>query len=305
MDNNSSNNEEIDLRYVFMKLGKLISGLWNAIITFISNCIQILKKRWGLIIIFFLIGTGSGIGLYYYSTPVYTSTMVLSSRTLSNEFCSDIIYSLNSIIEDNSYTILSKKISISTSSAKSIVKLEFDNYNEKLKKKYDSKDTVVLGLPFKIKAYSYTNTVFDTLQKALVNYLENNEYSMKRKKVKIQNINSLKEKIENDIHDLDSLKFTIANNMTPRGTEKGFVFGQPIDPLNTFKEGIILFKEKLELNSSLELIDNIQVIQDFVPRAKPDSPKLVKNIVLYGASGFLLGLLLAFYLERKKILVRA
>ncbi len=115
----------------------------------------------------------------------------------------------------------------------------------------------------------------------------------------------LRKKLEVEMHQMDSLKFVIASNMAPRGTQTGFVFGQPIDPINMFKEGINLFKEDLLLNQELELIDNIQVIQDFVPRAKPDSPRLVKNIVLFGAGSFLLGLILAFYLERKKILVRA
>jgi hypothetical protein len=305
MDNTSNKNDEIDLRLIFSMIGKLFSGLWNFIISFITNCILILKRRWGLIFIFCSLGIGLGVGLFYYLRPIYSSTLVLSSNTLTNDFCADEIENLNLIIDDKTPELLAEHLQISLSAAKAMKELEFDNYNEKLKKKYDNRDTVVLGLPFKIKAYAYRNTLFDTLQKALVNHLENNEYSLKRKAIKIRNINSLKEKLTSDIKDLDSLKFSIAANMTPRGTENGFVFGQPLDPLNTFREGITLYKEDLDLNTSLELIDNIQVIQDFVPRAKPDSPRMVRNIAIYGSGGFLLGLMLAFYLERKKILVRA
>ena len=92
----------------------------------------------------------------------------------------------------------------------------------------------------------------------------------------------------------------MANNLTPRGSASGFVFGQPLDPINVYKEQIKLFKDELELNSDLLLIDNIQVVQDFFPRPKPDSPKLEKNIYMGGVVAFLIGLTMAFSFEVKK-----
>lgn len=221
---------------------------------------------------------------------------------MNNEYCADEIENLNQIIKDKTPDLLAEHLKINNQVAGALKKIEFDNYDERLNELYDEKDTIVLGLPFKIRVYSYDNTVFKELQTALVKHLENNEYSLKRKMIKINNIHALKEKINKDMKDLDSLKFTIAANMTPRGTENGFVFGQPLDPLNTFREGIRLYKEELDLNTSLELIDNIQVIQDFTPRAKPYSPRLFFNIIVFGTGGFFLGVLLAFFLERKKLM---
>ena len=295
--------EEIDLRFLYRKIKNFFSSIWNGLINLIKNSITILKKRWGLIFIFSLIGAGSGLGLFYITRPVYSSSTVLSSGTLTNEFCSDMIINLDLLIRDKTPEILAKKLDISISSAKSIKDIEFDNYDEKLKKRYENKDTVVLGLPFRVRVFAYTNTVFDTLQTALVTYLENNKFALKRKEIKIANLNSLREKLKNDIIQLDSLKITVGSNMLPRGTQNGFVFGEPIDPMNMFKQEIILFKEDLSARKELQLSDNIQIIQEFSPRAKPDYPRRRNNLIYGFIVGFILGLSVAFSLERKKLLM--
>ena len=305
MDNTSNKNDEIDLRLVYHKIKQVFSRIWNFVINIFVDTFIVIRKRFILCIMISILGIGVGIGLFFVQKPVYVSVLTLSSSVLNNDFCEDLILGLQSIVEDDTPELLAQRLNISVQSAKEIKKIQFHNYSEKLKKKYTDHDTVVLGLPFIIKADVYNPSVFDTLQKALVNYLENNDYALKRKAISKQNIISMKGKIINEIHDLDSLKFIIASSMAPRGKENGFVFGQPLDPINTFREGIGLFKEELNLNTSLILSDNIQVIEDFVPRIKPDSPRLVRNIFIYGVGGFLLGLIISFYIERKNILVRA
>lgn len=299
---NELDHDEIDLRFVYKKIKGFFSSIWS----FILNTLQLSLRKWKLILLFSIIGVCVGAGLFFIIRPVYSSTLIVSSNTLTNDYCSDIINNIELIIKDNSPELLAKKLKIDVSSAKEIKELEFDNYDEKLKKIYKDKDTIVLGRPFKINAYTFSNTVFETLQKALVKYMENNEYALKRKEIKIANLNNLRAKIKTDIHQLDSLKFVVVSNMLPRGTQNGFVFGQPIDPMNMFKEEIILFKEDLLINKDLELSDNIQVIQDFYPREKPNYPRLRINIPLGGIAGFITGLILAFILEnRKKLLMAA
>lgn len=305
MDNTSNKNDEIDLRLVYNKIKQIFMGFWNFIIDILTNIYKVIRKRLLLCIMISILGIGVGIGLFFVQKPIYVSVMTLSSSVLNNDFCEDLILGLQTIVEDDTPELLAQRLNITVQSAKEIKKIQFHNYSEKLKKKYTEKDTVVLGLPFVIKADVYNPTVFDTLQKALVNYLENNNYSLKRKEIAKQNNIAMRGKIINEIRDLDSLKFIIASNMAHRGKENGFVFGQPLDPINTFREGIGLFKEELNLNTALILSDNIQVIEDFAPKAKPDSPRLLRNIVYYGAGGFLLGLIISFYLERKNLLVRA
>ncbi len=296
MDNTSNKSNEIDLRLVYNKIKQPFITLWK----FIINIFLIIQKRLVLCICLFLFGIGAGIGLFFVSKPVYSSTMTISSSLLNNDFCRDEINELETLIRDNTPKLLAKKLKIDTNSAKEIKKVEFHNYFETPDKKYTKKDTVILGLPFKIKAYVSNISVYDTLQNAIVNYLENNPYALKRKEIKRQNIQLMREKLRTEIQQLDSLKIVVAAHLLPRGNSNGFVFGQPLDPINVYREGISLYKDDLELNSESILIDNIQVINDFSPSVRPESPKLWKTIITGAIVGFLLGIILSLYLERKK-----
>jgi hypothetical protein len=296
METNSDRNDEIDLRVIYHSIKDVFSRIWNYLVSLFS----IATRRWKLVTFFLLLGSGAGIGLFWITRPTYISTLTLASNLLTNDFCSDIVQELELIIEDDSPALLAQKLKIDPNSAKEIKRIEFYNYDEKLKEKYKDKDTVVLGRPFKIKVHASRNTVFDTLQQALVNYLENNPYALKRKEIKKQENVLMREKLSNEIKQLDSLKNVVAGNLLPRGTQSGFVFGQPIDPVTIYREGISFFQKQLDLTKEMVLIDNIQVITDFSARIKPDSPKLSKMITAGGAAGLLFGILFAFILDKRK-----
>jgi len=293
---NSQKDEEIDLSIIF----RSIKNVFLFVIGIFENSYKLVIKRIFLIIIFGLLGGAAGIGFYYTSQPIYSANLVLSSSILSNDYCAGLIDNLAIITRDNSSELLATKLNIPLSVASEICNIEFSNYNEKLSKKFEDRDTIVLGIPFKVRVYALNNTVFDSVQTPLISYLENNSFALKRKEIKKQNIAQLQGKLKSEIEQIDSLKKNISENILPRGTSNGFVFGQPIDPINVYKAGIELYKNNLDLNERMQLIDGIQVIDEFSPREKPDSPKLVKSTVLGGLFGFLLSLLLAYFLERKK-----
>ncbi len=299
MDNNSKTEEEVNLSIIFDKIKQTFSAIGQTFINFFL----FIKRKIGFLTVFSVLGILIGVGLTCIMKPIYISYLTVSSTTLNNQFCYDMVNELNQMVKDDAPELLAKELKVDISLAKEIKKIEFLNYNDKLAKKYEDKDTVVLGLPFKIKASVSNIAIFDTLQKALVNYFENNEYSLKRKAIKKENLKLMQQKLVNEIHLLDSLKFIVASNLLPRGNTSGFVFGQPIDPVNIYKEGITLFQENLTINSDLILSENIQVIQSFTPRKKPDSPRLFLNIALCTSMTFLLGLIIAAYKEKRKTIV--
>jgi len=296
MDNISNGKDELDLRIIYYKIKSLLLNLWG----FLFYILLIVKKRWILLLTFCMLGAGLGVTLFFTSKPIYISTLTLTSSTLNNDFCSELINELQLFIEDDTPELLAKKLKIGMGTAKEIRKIEFDNFNEKLNKKYKEEDTVVLGLPFKIKVFALNNSIFDTLQTAFVNYLENNDYALKRKEIRKQNIQLLRKKLNDQIIELDSLKNVVATNLLPRGNISGFVFGQPLDPINVYKEAIALFQNDLDLNTQYILIDNIQIINPFSIRNKPASPRLVKSITTGAIAGFLLGMLTAFILAARR-----
>lgn len=290
------NDDEIDLRLVYNKIKELSGGAAR----FFNRIIETILKRIFLIGAISLICGGIGTGLYYMARPVYISSMTLSSNVLTNDVCAEMIENLQLMVEDDAPELLAEVLELDTSITKKIKKIEFENFNEELTTRYKI-DTIVVGVPFKIKVHTYSKEIFKTIQPALVNHLENNDYAMKRKKIKLENLTLLREKLKKEISEIDSLKSTVADHLIPRGNPSGFVFGQPIDPIPVFKEGVSLFTSDLQLNSDIFLLKNIEVVSDFNPRQKPQSPKLLKNIFWGCAAGFFLGFLLAWRLEKKRL----
>lgn len=296
MGSSSNENDEIDLGLVYQAIKRLLVSLWDSI----TSLFLITQKRWPLVLIFSLLGIGGGIGLFMISKPTYISTLTLSSNVLTNDFCSDIIHDLELIVEDQTPKLLAQRLKMDTGVANEIKRIEFYNYDEQLKDKYKDKDTIVLGRPFKVRLFTSKNNVFEPFQKALVDYLENNEYALKRKEIKKAENKQMREKLNSSIYQLDSLKKSLSSNLMPRGNPSGFVFGQPIDPVNVYKEAILFFQKELDLSKEAILIDNIQVISDFSARDKPDSPRIWKTTSAGGCAGLLFGVFLAAMLERRK-----
>ncbi len=295
MGTSSEKEEEIDFIAIFDRIRQFFISIFN----WVSYCFFIARKRWPIFLLFTFLGIGLGFWTCSILRPVYIASISLSSKILTNDFCADLIDNLNEIANDGSHELLAKRLKIDVSIAKEIKKIEFSNFNEKLSKMYDDRDTVVLGIPFKIFVYSYSNRIFDSVESAIVNYLENNKYALKRKEIKKQNLESLRSKLSIELIMLDTLKKNISENILPRGTNNGFVFGQPIDPINVYKAGIEMYRNDLSLREELQLIDGIQVVDSFSPREEPDSPKLWKMTAAGVALSLLFAFLIAFRLERK------
>jgi hypothetical protein len=286
--------DEIDMGLFFRRLGRIFSGAGKGV----SQSAGLILRRPVLIGLFLLFGIGAGTLLYYIATPVYKASMTLTSNVLSNDYCSDRIEDLQLVVKDRSYSLLAKKLQISQSTAEKIKMIAYAEIYEPDEKERDS---IIIGIPFKVKLEVIDPVVIDSLQTALLNYLENNEYSLARKKIRRESMEQMREKLGKEITQLDCLKVIVANSLlTRQGSAGGIVIGQPLDPLNVYREDIILFQQKLGISSDLSLINNIQVIDGFLAREKPDSPKLLKNIVIFGAIFGLIGFIIAWRSEKRK-----
>jgi len=271
--------------------GRMSSSIKKSVQQFIAFCFK------NILLFSILVATGIAGGFVHYkfSKPVYFSELILSSNYLSNGMCAEMIQRLENYVEDKTPELLAKKLDIDSEIAKGVLKIEFDNFDTKLFEKYKDKDTVVLGLPFRIKVYASDYNFFNTLQPAIINYLENNPHVIEQKTIWIENTKLIKQKLQKEQAELDSLKKVIANHLVPRGTQGGFVFGQPLDPLTIYKEGINLYKEELEYNSQLILNSkNIRVYSDFEIREKPYRPKKSISMGVGAIVGLVLGFLIAF-----------
>ncbi|HEY4651194.1 MAG TPA: hypothetical protein VIG72_07255 [Pontibacter sp.] len=143
----------------------------------------------------------------------------------------------------------------------------------------------------------YNKDMFDTMEESITNYLENNRYFVKQKKIKQRQLESLISKYKEDISSIDSVKTTAARL---RGPANGFVYGEPLDPTNLYRESVNMYQQQVQLESELERIDILQVVVGFTPQSRPAWPVLPTFLMVGAAGGFLLGLIVSLIIEAKK-----
>jgi len=289
--------DEINLVDSLSFFTRAASSFKNAIAGFFRFSL----KNFILLLVFLLIGFAGGFVHYKLAKPVYFSELIVSSNYLPNDFCAELVEQLQGYVDDDTPELLAKKLEIDSADAEGIVKLQFSNFDENLAEKYKDRDTIVLGLPFKIKVYVSDFNLYPKLQPGLIGFFERNPYSEVERNIRLTNTNLLIEKIRKESSELDSLKKVVSSHLAPRGTQGGFVFGQPLDPINIYREVITLYKEELE--KSAELIiksNNLRVYSGFEVREKPHRPKLLLSIGIFALTGIFLGYVIALVKRNRK-----
>ena len=282
--------DEIDVSVLLLKLAHFFSSLNKKFFSILNT----FKKRWLLITICLLLGAGTGFLFFITIKPTYSTNMIVVSAGLSNQYCNDLIQDLR-ITQQQDSILFSHKLNIPVAIARKVVDIEFSMYDKKMKLREDS---LTVGFPFRINLTVYDPAIISTMQTAIVNYLENNEYALKRKYLQKQKIDLLTKKLNHEISQLDSLKGIVAQSLIPKTTQAGIVMGERLDPVKVYQEAINLYREELNLNMQMALIDNIEVINGFIQKQKPDRP-LTKTIFYGGAIGLLLGCYIALRKEKK------
>jgi hypothetical protein len=288
--------DEINLldvfRNIFSSIGKFLKWLW---VSFINNILLIIGLA--------LLGIAGGVTHYFFAPPLYSSDLILTSNYLQNDMCLEIVDNLEGYVEDKTPEILARKLGIDVEDARKIKLIEYKNFNEKLSKKYE--DTVVLGLPFRVSVMARDYKVFEKLQPALIAYFDKNPNVIIQKNLRQTNTKLVIEKLQREQIGLDSLKKVIAGHLVPRGPQTGFVFGQPLDPLNIYREAIKLYEEELDKNKDLLLTaQNIRVIRDFEVREKPYLPRKSISLTIGGFAGLILGFIIAYFRAIRKQIVK-
>lgn len=289
MKSTSDTNEEVSVR-------QIISSVKKGIISFcifIWNGILFTLKNFRIFVITITIGTGIGFGIYFLIKPVYITYLTLVSYRLSNDHCAQLIGTLHELADDEENApVLGKLLNLTTEEAEQINAIEYRNLNEKMEKIYG--DSVLKNLPFTVRVEVHDTSILDKLQTGIVNYIENNEYGVKRKKLALENLELMRAEVRRNLKQLDSLKETVEQSIIPRGTGTGIIFGEPIDPINVYNKAIDMYRGELKIREEIALLSNIEVMENFTKFVKPDWPKLWLNLLLGAIGGYLLGIIWIF-----------
>lgn len=281
--------EEIDLMVIIKYLGELSRKVQYGI----SSFIRIIIKRFLLIALLVALGLGLAFALYSKAKPYYTSSMTLVLAEIRNQFVENQLRRLSVMVGEGNYAAIAEDLDINLEAAKQIKEMNFYNLDQNR----IAEDSVLTGSPFEIELSLYGNALFPTMEVALTNYLENNRYFSKQKLIKQREVESMISRLKGEIAALDSVK---TSAVTPRGPVNGFVYGAPLDPANLFRESITMYQKQVELEASLEQLDNIQIVNGFAPRLKPTGPKLSLYLLIGGAIAFIIGTIVAVNLEKRK-----
>lgn len=277
----NNSNEDIDLGPLVNSFGRGVKKITGGLIAFFQNLFRI---KWKLIA-YGLAFSVVGLGLSLIIPKMYRSNFTAISTGVTNEFHSDRISDLDQLISEENIDLLSEKLNMSledVSHLEEITYLEVKNYMI---------DSVNSKFLFKIEAKVSDNSVFDKLQPAIINYLSDVDYYKKDQQLRKKKYLTLIDKLQFDIEELDSIRLVVANNYQPQGNAGGFVFGEPLNPLDMYKEGFKLFNEQLQLTVNLENLEMIQVAKDFMVYNKPNFPKKWIFMSISFAVGVIIGMI--------------
>jgi len=255
-DKNQNNPAEIDLFYFFRPLGDLFKKIGMGILYFIK---KILANKFLFVLIIVLISAG-GFSLRYILQPAYQTEGIFVSSILPAKYCGLLLKNLNQLKGEENNPQLAKQLNIPEEASGDIQSISMLPLRDTFS--LDKRDTALSLFRIKIVLKKMNN--LDTIQWGLINYLENNEYAIKRKDARRKALESLKMTLNKKVESLDSLKQIVNNSIVPRSEGKGIILGEPIDPVSVYQAEMAYYKEQLNIDQALATIDNIEVVQPFL-----------------------------------------
>lgn len=276
---------DIDMISILQSIGRGVSKATNFLVSAI-------RKYLLLISVMVVAGIGLSYIVFKVTKPFYTSSMTLVLANIRNEFIEDQLNKLSDMINDDNFEAVAERLDISPESARQVKEMKFINLDQDRVEE----DSVLTGSPFRIELAIYDPQLFESLEPAITNYLENNRYFARQKRIKQRQVQSMISKLKGEISSIDSMKTVVSE---PRGPVNGFVYGQPIDPTNLYRESITMYKEQVNLEADLDRLANVEIVTGFIPRLRPTGPKLRYHLATGAIVAFVAGTLVALILESR------
>lgn len=298
--------DEIDLRKLFQAIGNGFANIGAALINLIVRIRRVSITYKKLIITMIVLGVVAGVAFNIVSKPYYNTSMLLSSEYFNGRLVENNIEKLNTLCKEEDRVGLAKVLNIEEQIAKNIKEFAFDPMVseqdivdvEVLKQKLEElkvKDPDIAKVIEQIeirnkKTYIITvqvfdNTIIGNLQESLVQYFRNSPFVKNR--IDINRTNQLKliGTLQNDLAQLDSLKYLFNQNLKATAGRKGetssLYIGESgaLDPIRFYSQSIRLYEKLQEAQQQVELGDDFEVIDGFTVFSRPESPGLIKATI--------------------------
>jgi hypothetical protein len=222
--------------------------------------------------------------------PKYFRTNAIFVSYLPADFSSSMINDLQNLIDNNqNASELAELLRISPASASTIKNLSTQPLDSL--SYMNKKDTTASA--FKIYLTVNDASSIPIIEEGLKNFLENNEYSLKRKQAKRQTLEAMKNDYIQKIKGLDSLKDILNTTIVPRSNGQGVILGEPISPIDAYALMQKFYQGQKEIEEQLMLLQNIEILQPFLKIKASNYPDYNKIFFYSVLIGLVLALLIA------------
>ncbi len=251
-------------------------------------------KRYYLLLIVLLIGCAALGYKQYQQSHVFEARSSYVYVELQKKTYGEMVDKLQDMIKAGSYNRLAASLQLPVAQARDIVDLKAENiYGSRL-----SEDVTEEKKLFYINVVATNSTVFDTLQHALENYLNNNilvkETIDRKKKI-------LQQKIayqETELIMLDSLKAAYTKSLE-RPTGGIYPANAPFNPVLLYEKGEKINQDLADMKALLADYRAVQTQDKFLVTEEPDR-KTRSFVLRYTGLFLVLSLALVFILSMFK-----
>lgn len=325
-----SNSDEIDLGVLFSKIGDFFKNIGLGFLRFLALLRRTPLENKTLFMVLILISIAGGT-IYSYSIKkkFYSTAMIVSSEYLNKRIVDNTIEKLNLLADEEDKKGLGRVLQIPEALANNIhdftakpfaseeelIELEIlkeqlknfqsTNKNEKVIQQVIDRIEIENRHAYEITVRVYNPTVVRELETALVDYLKNNDYLKKRVEITKSNRLAKKQKLLSESKKLDSLKAVIYANYQSMATQSRQGSNNVIlsdkavtNPIEIFTQDINLYNEIQEIDRSLYLQSDFEVVDGFTEFSEPSSDSALKvaaySILIAVGLGYLLVALFSF-----------
>ncbi|MEM9391658.1 MAG: Wzz/FepE/Etk N-terminal domain-containing protein [Bacteroidota bacterium] len=253
---------------------------------------QIISRNRVMIILLSIVGTGAGAFYYSIKAPVYESSMMLRSDILTEAYSETLTDNLKKLIDERSYELLATKLSITPEQAAQLVDIKVESIEDS-----SGPEGAVKNFIFLISVETKDNSILSDLQIGIISFLENNEFVKRRIDLRRERYKALISEMKSEANELDSLKKQINKGLINSGSNLVL-----LDPSKIYEQALKTYKEELSLQSSLALIESIQLIEDFTAFNRPMRPRLVPSLISGLGIALLLAIGLILFIETRNYL---
>ena len=270
-----SNTDEVDLRIL------------------LRNVIGFFRKYGGVLVLFSGIGLLIGLISFMQTPREYPSKLIAHSSILTNIEQIKIIDEWRTALKKGETEVLSRIFKIDQKIVEKVTEITASDVQNA------PGPPLING--FIVDVLVKDTSILDTLQKGILNGLENNEYIKPRLALRRSEVLFMIQSVNDEIQKLDSSRYFLQRGQAVKGVSAN---GGVIVDISELNSQMITLNEKLLLyKRELQFLNPIQVLQSFEKFKTPVKPRLMVLLFTGLLAGIFFGFVVAFILYiRKEIL---